>query len=1201
MNSHRHFLLSRLLRLRLVAVALTGFVVFGCSGSQGPAATPGATTEASDADSAGVEIELKQAAVASIDPSLNVASLRLQNDQGTATALFGVDYKGIPIVGLSLRTRQGKALATSQVEFSEEAKGVSEIPSVDSDAAAARVLELHGEDADVVDVQLVFLPTTKDEFTATSAVRQIESLRLVWFVRVQNPTESGSFPEIFDIYLDAQDGSLVGSRQEASYIKGLGHSYHSGDVTIQVARSSDPDGYVLIDAGQGGRQTYSAASTTDLNSIVPVISESLEFGGAGIRPDDFDDAFANGKLTEEGITSAVDLHYGIGQTWDFFAQTYGRNGPYNDGTAVDGVANVPCPTGQDILGAYSHSARKIYSCLPLANPSNWGALEGTHPEVVSHEFAHAVFDSELELTTPPPSDHVIEYDSLSEALAQIFSLVEKGKRFNMMMGQLWGDAAIIPWIGVDGSGWAPSSMDSQSMDYYCQSSTLFCPKTVETVVSEGFTNRTWPYRVGGIIRQLFWYLSEGVSPLSNPTLYGARSGTSHFLPATRGFSGLGVKRASELFYNAAVYSSVAYPNFHEFGNMLIQRAGDEDGQCSEKQKKVVDALAAVKIFNEPSDRDAPTVDLSVIQHGGVVEVTVDAVDPLGDSPQTPHAISRTSVKVDGTEVAQPALNAAGHGVATLPVGLFHNGPAASYTFLVEVEDGCKNIATKSVTRTVYLNRNLVVQQSGLPKQPRLTATLSDGGSLALVQFSADNGPLSTVTGPAPFQKVFDTSTWSDGPHFIFVSGQDTQGNIFETTHTITADNTPPTVTSFTSSTGNPPFTLTATATDVSPLTQAAFSLQGDLLPFATDTTAPYNASYTPTDGSLRTLKVSVKDSYGNEGVATRAAPLDATTPTVMLNANQSGGTVMVSANATDTCGFASMNTSVTGTAIGIATFNVPIANPSATNADWSYTFNTGFLSPGDHLLSADVTDRCGNTTHSESHFLVVASAPGVVVDAPVVPSLHPKLPTITVRVVHDRPIQTIQLQRQIVAGGIPLFQTFDTWAPPGGAGNNPIHTFQLNTSGTDWTISGNIEIRAIAFDDLGLPGSNLTHVPVDNEAPALSEDCTFLPAAVTCVVTGADFTVNGDNMSRLQAAQFPLPYVTRIASPWVITVVGAGVNSAYIDFIATAKDKFGNERIRAWSFPQSCQYSSQSNLWSCQYGPKEFPFGPDEILIKREP
>ncbi len=1199
MNSYRHCLSSFLLRLRLRGLFLIGLMVFGCSGSQGPATTvETADTDTTCVGCSPVEVELKQAAIASIDPALNVTSVRFQMDNDKATAMFGVEYKGVPIAGLSLRTRQGNPLATSQVEFSEEAKEVSETPSLNVEAAGARALEVQGGDARALDAQLIFLPTTKAVITATDAIVQIEALRLAWFVRVQNSTEPGSFPEIFYIYLDAQDGSSVESRQEVSYELAEGHSFYSGKVSVNV--SDDPSGkyrYALVDETRGGRQTYSQGDMAVNGGLAIVGSDILEFGDHIIAAT-FGEAYANDEVTVHGQTMAVDLHYGIGQTWDFFREVFHRDGPYNNGTPVDGVANVipaqGAPAGA--TAAYVHSVKKIYVFLPggvaIQN------FKGGHPEYISHELAHAVINTELAppVALPPTGNAALEFSALNESLAQIFSLVEKNWRANGLE-----DQAVPIWDAENGWGWAPSSSDGgpdTSLNYYCEVVSGACPKTVSTVWTE---KGQFPgsYIVGGLVRQLFWYLSAGVSPVSNPNLYGPGSGLSSFLPLDRGFPKLGMKKATYLFYNAIQYSGVAYPDLHTFGNMLVQRAIDEDGECSEKHKTVVDALVAVNLLQKISDRDLPSVEVVVRQHNTLVDVTVDAFDPPGDSPSAVHSIERATVTVDGAVVDQVSLDAAGHGVVHLPLSLFQGPDGATHTIEVEVEDQCKNIATKSVTRQIFLNRNLLISQSGPLKYPTLSASLSDiAGELVSVQFLRGLD-YSTVMGPA-FSKYYDTSTWADGNHTIIISGTDTLGNVFDTYYTLVADNTPPTAISLAATPASaPPFLLTATATDAHPLVKAEFFVDTVAL-LSVDTTLPFNASYVPQDAGNHTLLVRVTDSYGNYGNSyALSAPHDFAAPVGTLNASQSGASVTLSANATDTCGFASMAVAVTGTSAGTSTFNAPIANPQDTSLAWTVVLATSFLAPGTHLMSVDVTDRCGNTTHLERYFNVVLSAPTVVVDAPVVPSLHPKLPTITVRVVHDRPIQSIILQRQIILGGIPLFQSFETWAPPGGAGTNPIHTFQLNTSGVDWTISGNLEIRAIVFDDLNVPGNGTTHLVVDNEAPALSEACTFLPAAVTCVVTGADSTVNGDNMARLQAAQFPFSYVTRIASPWEITVTGSGVGDELIHFTAVAKDKFGNEYFRYWTFAQSCQYSSQSNLWSCVYGPLSIVN--ETVTIKREP
>lgn len=86
-----------------------------------------------------------------------------------------------------------------------------------------------------------------------------------------------------------------------------------------------------------------------------------------------------------------------------------------------------------------------------------------------------------------------------------------------------------------------------------------------------------------------------------------------------------------------------------------------------------------------------------------------------------------------------------------------------------------------------------------------------------------------------------------------------------------ADSTPPSV-SLSGTQGGQAVTLTATATDASPITKVEFYRGTSTTPFSTDTTAPYNATYSVSSADNGSVGFTAKayDSAGNVGQADTA-------------------------------------------------------------------------------------------------------------------------------------------------------------------------------------------------------------------------------------------------------------------------------------------------------------------------------------------
>src|SRR5262245_2689323 len=159
-------------------------------------------------------------------------------------------------------------------------------------------------------------------------------------------------------------------------------------------------------------------------------------------------------------------------------------------------------------------------------------------------------------------------------------------------------------------------------------------------------------------------------------------------------------------------------------------------------------------------------------------------------------------------------------------------------------------------------------------------------------------------------------------------------------------------------------TLTATASDNVPVAPVQFLLTGQPVGVE-DTTAPYSYAWDTTKVANGTYAVSVRvrDLAGNTTTSaavnlTVANSADTTPPTSKITNPSSGmtigGTVILSAVATDALGVAGVQFKVNGSNVG----------SEVTTAPYRVAWNTAGLAGGDYTITAVARDQAGNLTTS---------------------------------------------------------------------------------------------------------------------------------------------------------------------------------------------------------------------------------------------
>jgi hypothetical protein len=383
------------------------------------------------------------------------------------------------------------------------------------------------------------------------------------------------------------------------------------------------------------------------------------------------------------------------------------------------------------------------------------------------------------------------------------------------------------------------------------------------------------------------------------------------------------------------------------------------------------------------DNSPPTVSITSPSPGAALSGTVPLTAAAGDAGSP---VAQVDFLVDGnvvgTSTASPYNTSWSSG--TVP-----NGP---HVLTARATDEAGNVTTSTAVNVTVNNApdttpptvtwTAPANNADVGGTVTLTANATDDTNVTSVVFAANGTNVATVTSP-PYQASWNTTTgYADGsPVTLTATATDSVGLQTSAAETVTVDNSPPTV-SLTSPSSGATLTgtvnLTATAADVgSPVAKVDFLVDANIV--ATSTATPYTASWgsaTLANGP-HTLAARATDGAGNvttsSGVLVTVdnAPPSVSWTTPANNADVRG-TVTLTANATDDTTVASVAFSANGT---------PVA--TVTSTPYSTTWNTTGLANGTKVtLTATATDAVGLQSTTSETVTVDNSPPTVSVTAP---------------------------------------------------------------------------------------------------------------------------------------------------------------------------------------------------------------------------
>lgn len=261
---------------------------------------------------------------------------------------------------------------------------------------------------------------------------------LAWETVVEGTTAAGD-PSELHVIVSATDGAVLDSWDGIETVDGSGQSLYVGPVTLQTNLNGAT--YELRDPTRGGGYTTDLrGGTTGIGALFTGADNAWGTGAHGLT----------GAARE---TAAVDAHYGVAQTWDYFKNTHNRLGIANDGKGT--YARVHYGTNYD-------NAFWSDSCFCMTFGDGDGATDGplVSLDIAGHEMAHGITSRTANLA------YRGESGGLNEATSDIFgSMVEFYAANASDPGDYGvGEEILVPYTGAGFRYMYHPSLDGRSPD-----------------------------------------------------------------------------------------------------------------------------------------------------------------------------------------------------------------------------------------------------------------------------------------------------------------------------------------------------------------------------------------------------------------------------------------------------------------------------------------------------------------------------------------------------------------------------------------------------------------------------------------------------------------------------------------------------------------------------------------------------------------
>ncbi len=519
-----------------------------------------------------------------IDPNSDLVLINTEKDQlGQIHYRFYQNYKGIPVENSMYiaHTGSGKLTGASGSIVVDFDASMAFKTSVTLTAQQAIDAALKNVNAQQYMWQDAGMEQRIKEETGNTKSTYYPAAKLVWYnagddispkdlrlafkvdIYAERPLSRA------DYFIDAKTGALLGKNDRMYYsdATGTANTEYSGTQTIHSDLSGGT--YKLHDLTRGnGVFTYKGNSNTDYTSTS-----------------------ANWNLTGQD-QHAMDVHWGIEETYDFYETTFNRNSLDNSGLALKGHAN-----DGEINNAHWDGSAMYFG---VRSGSNNGV---TGIDVTGHELTHGVTQYTCNL------NYSGESGGMNESMSDIM-----GKSV-----QFFAKPSDINWQLSNDMGWIIRDMSNPKLEHQ-------------------------PDCVGG----QYWkanadvHILSGVGNFLYYLLVNGKKGTNDLGNAYK-VKGIGLAEAEQIIYRTETVYLTKTSKYADWRIACINAATDLYGATSKEVKTVknawyavgvgtaafddvytiADAKATLSISPNPVSGSAASISYSIAKTGNILVKVVD--------------------------------------------------------------------------------------------------------------------------------------------------------------------------------------------------------------------------------------------------------------------------------------------------------------------------------------------------------------------------------------------------------------------------------------------------------------------------------------------------------------------------------------------------------------------------------------------------
>ena len=611
---------------------------------------------------------------------------------GTGHVRYDRTYRGLRVYGgdIAVHTAANGAFLGASVGLSKPLT-LSTTPRLAAAAAAAKA-------------KTVFKGTVTGVGTPELIVDAIGGTgKLAYQTEVKGWASDGQTPSRLQVITDATSGAVMSSWDEIETATGTGNGIYVGTVSLSTTQASTSS-YNLTDP------THGSGTTCDMNngtSTCTLFTDADNVWGTGSNSND--------------QSAAVDAHYGAATTYDYYYNSFGRQGIFDTGVGVPSRVHY----GNAYVNAYWDGAQMTYG----DGTGNADPLVSL--DVAGHEMSHGVTENTANLT------YSGEPGGLNEATSDIFGTMVE---FSAANSSDPGDYQIGEEIDINGDGTPLRYMYNPTLD----GGSLGCWSSSATSVDVHYSS--------GIGNHFFFNLAEGTGATSY--------GTSPVCGSAAAVTGIGRTKAAAIWYKALTDYFTASTRYYLASNLAntaraytLSAATDLYGSCSTEYQAVQKAWTAVNVAGSDAtctSTNTFTMSLSStagsVAPGSSVATTVATVN--SGTAQT-VAFTATGLPTGATATFNPTSVTSGAS-STLTIATTTSTAAGSYPITVT---GTGTSVTRTATYTLT-----VTGSSGTCTSAQLLA--NPGFESGSTSWTTTSGVIGTFTSqPA---RTGSYAAWLDG-------------------------------------------------------------------------------------------------------------------------------------------------------------------------------------------------------------------------------------------------------------------------------------------------------------------------------------------------------------------------------------------------------------------------------------------------------